>query len=701
LFVAAVVGCTNPSSEAKTDIDEQAIDGTLATTQQWMLDRAAAGPLNGDGSPECTATRIAPNFLLTALHCQMQLFVGKNVTFYSTGPGYNTTMTAKIVNVTNPPGTNWATDYYTDSNGQFADLAVVQLDRNIKTGAAATMQWAYPGSGSSGFKVGCGGLASGVSNTTGRLLAASDTLDSGDDSGGGFHTTHDQVDPGDSGGPFYYKNRILGTLWGTYAGTGGGTVARYTSVPAHLDWILGSIGYQWSGAPPVAHQAISGNVVENFATNSQRVCQYACEQHSDCVGYNFSTLSLPGICQTFNTFGGVSGSSTITSGLRFATRSSAKTGNPAAYARFDGVSSVVNHSTDNHVHEFYSSDGSNWNVGDLFAFASADDGSGMQPPAIAGKPSVFAIPTTPNRGGANSILYRTSFGQIIQIYTTASNPGWHWRNLTNSSVVLGGLDSTHLLATGDPKLYLRSDGTPAIVYRWYNEIWELAAVNGWTGTWTARSLTTAAGAPFTAGEPSAYVRADGLDAVVYRGSDANIYEIASSDGTSWGVGSLTGNAGKPAIAAGDPFGYVRVDGVDSVVFRGTNSDIWELYLQPGFNWQWGDLSSYSPTPLAAGNPVGYVRSDGTIAIVFRSVANDVIEITPGNSAHPWISNDLSVIAGGPSWAGIDASDPMPYVRSDGGNAVVFLDGMNHMRELSLHPTGWTGRDLTHDTGENP
>lgn len=202
----------------------------------------------------------------------------------------------------------------------------------------------------------------------------------------------------------------------------------------------------------------------------------------------------------------------------------------------------------------------------------------------------------------------------------------------------------------------------------------------------------------TAGEPAAYVRADGIDAVVSRAGDGNIYEISSGDGKSSGWGSLTGNAGIPGVAAGDPFGYVRVEGIDSVLFRGTNNDIWEVYLQPGYNWQWGDISSYSPTPPAAGNPTAYVRADGVDAILFRSTGGDIIEITPGNGA--WVSNDLSAW-GGSSWLGIAAGDPMPYVRTDGVNAVVFRDGANHARELSLHSQGWTVRDLTSDTGEGP
>jgi hypothetical protein len=48
-------------------------------------------------------------------------------------------------------------------------------------------------------------------------------------------------------------------------------------------------------------------------------------------------------------------------------------------------------------------------------------------------------------------------------------------------------------------------------------------------------------------------------------------------------------AGAPE-ASGDPAGYVRSDGTNSVVYRGTNKHIYELYLLAGA-WHFADLST--------------------------------------------------------------------------------------------------------------
>src|SRR5690606_35430921 len=127
------------------------------------------------------------------------------------------------------------------------------------------------------------------SNNSGVLRQRSDYTYSDDDSGGGFLTNQAGVNPGDSGGPFYYGNRVLGTLTGkildiVWRG-------RHTSVPHHLSWILSTIGYRWSGGPVQTGVLRSGTTQSILIGRPERVCQYACQHTSSCEAYNF----MPGL----------------------------------------------------------------------------------------------------------------------------------------------------------------------------------------------------------------------------------------------------------------------------------------------------------------------------------------------------------------------------------------------------------------------
>ena len=83
------------------------------------------------------------------------------------------------------------------------------------------------------------------------------------------------------GGSPTVTDRILGVLNAQLVGVSG----DYTSVPAHLDWILGQIGYAWTHG---ASQAVvrRGTGLQIFDEATERMCQYACD-HTACVAYNY------------------------------------------------------------------------------------------------------------------------------------------------------------------------------------------------------------------------------------------------------------------------------------------------------------------------------------------------------------------------------------------------------------------------------
>ena len=341
-------------------------------------------------------------------------------------------------------------------------------------------------------------------------------------------------------------------------------------------------------------------------------------------------------------------------------------GNPAAYARSDGASSVLHLDSANHIKELFLI-GPSWGHGDLTASAGA--------PAAAGNPAAYV-----RSDQVNSVVFRGADGHIRELFLLFGSGAWGVSDLT----AITGAPA----ASGDPSGYVRSDGVNAVVYRSNNgHIQELSIALG-SGHWGAGDLTALAGAPLAAGDPVGYARAGGTNSVVYRGVDGHIHELFL--GAGWGTGDLTALTGAVSTV-GNPSAHVRSDGVDSVVYRGTDNHIHELFFVPGRDWGTGDLTSLTGAAPAAGNPSAYTRADGIDAIVFRSTDNHVRELY---LAGGWGTGDLTALTGAPN----SVSDPRAYVRADGVSDVVFRSADSHVHELYFLPD-WRTADLTLASGE--
>jgi hypothetical protein len=209
--------------------------------------------------------------------------------------------------------------------------------------------------------------------------------------------------------------------------------------------------------------------------------------------------------------------------------------------------------------------------------------------------------------------------------------------------------------------------------------------------WHAGDLSTQAGAPAAdyRAQMAPYVRSDGVNAVVYKGLDNHIYELALyPDG--WGVGDLTAQVGAPLADFG-PAPYVRSDGFSAVVYKGFDNHIYELALYPD-GWGVGDLTAQFGAPPSAGTPTPYVRSDGFNAVVYSGSNGHIYEL--GLYADGWHAGDLTAQAGAPlPYGGFIGT---PYVRGDGINAVVYTGQNGHIYELYLYPRDgrWHYEDLT-------
>ena len=352
-----------------------------------------------------------------------------------------------------------------------------------------------------------------------------------------------------------------------------------------------------------------------------------------------------------------------------------------AYARSDKVNSVVFRGFDNHIYELFLRLGaSQWEFGgSLSTLAGA--------PAAAGHPAGYA-----RSDQINAVVYRGVDNHICELFLAA---GWRVNDL---SAIAGAP-----LAAGDPAAHVRHDRYNSVVYRGVdNHIyelflpWDAQAVFG-LFPWNFGDLSAITGAPLAAGNPAGYVRGDNANSVVYRGFDNHIYELSLPSGASaWNLSDLSARAGAPP-AQGDPAGYQRSDFVSSVVYRGFDNHIHELYLVLSATpaWHAEDLSAAAMKSLgswpedAAGDPAGYVCSDSVNSVVYRGVYNNVAEFSLPDGATAWKVGDLDTF-GAPLAAGV----PATYVRSDNVNSVLYRGVDNHIYEFFRLGPRWDFGDLS-------
>jgi hypothetical protein len=272
-------------------------------------------------------------------------------------------------------------------------------------------------------------------------------------------------------------------------------------------------------------------------------------------------------------------------------------------------------------------------------------------------------------------------------------PSRHWLALM-AAVSLACLAAQPAsIAASDLCAYHRSDNVNSVVLRGFDaRIYEFYLLSG-ASQWQVGELSTQAGALIgAAGPPACYVRSDKVNSVVYRGIDGHIYELWLS--SAWGIFDLSALTQAP-LAQGDPVAYVRRDQVSSVLYRGFDNHIYELYLPKDastllFPWNIGDLSVQAGAPPTAGNPVGYVRWDNVNSVVYRAFDSHIYELSLPSGAAAWSLTDLTAQARAPLAQG----DPATYVRV--GSFVVYRGFDSHIYQLSL-PDGnlfWTASDLS-------
>jgi hypothetical protein len=305
--------------------------------------------------------------------------------------------------------------------------------------------------------------------------------------------------------------------------------------------------------------------------------------------------------------------------------------------------------------------------------------------SVSGSESVTSLPQL---GLAPAVIYKTQDGHIHEIVLKGT---WQHRDLTTAA----GAPIIRLSNFSQPKAFQRSDGVSMVIYR--GEDFHIYAIylelsyqgNNWKEVWHWADLNDITGSPPAVSDPFGYVRSDGISTVVYIGSDDHIHELRLEGGWIWA--DLTAIASAPIPNGNyDVVAYVRGDGISTIVYTGfPDSHIYELRLENG--WKWADLTDLSGAPPQSSPLSAYVRSDGISTINFTAGSILKYRVQDLRLENGWICSDLTGLSGAP---GAGYYSPSGYVRSDGINAIVFENYETHkIYELRLD-NGWQYYELT-------
>jgi len=291
-----------------------------------------------------------------------------------------------------------------------------------------------------------------------------------------------------------------------------------------------------------------------------------------------------------------------------------------------GVHNIAYRDTSGRLHELWRDSATRTGTTNLTAVANALTAAG-NPYAYVDTNAVLEI-----------LLFRGSDGHVRSLY---------WSTGAVGHDNLGG-SAQAPKAVGDPVGYFTArSNTHHVIYRTgdghLHDLW-------WVGVEPVNyggNLTGAISAPRAAGDPSAFVNANGDNIVVYRSTDGQILGLYWKDGPS-GLDHLSGVAGTP-LAAGDPFAYYTPhDDTHQVVYRGRDGHLYELYwpgVAPVSGW---DLTGLSGAPAATGNPTAYYSAGtNTKHVMYRSADGRLHEIwwVPGGGTPAHV--DLTTFAGAP------------------------------------------------------
>ena len=330
---------------------------------------------------------------------------------------------------------------------------------------------------------------------------------------------------------------------------------------------------------------------------------------------------------------------------------------PRPYVRSDGRSSVVSYSRVNDRIRELALEPGGWKHYDLQGLASGSPAEGHTP-----------VPYV-RSDGVSAVVYLSRAGQIHELTLDAG--GWQHHNLSTVTGAPFALD----WALG---AYVRGDGVSAVVYRGLgHHIHELTLADG---IWTHADLTLLTGAATPGvfdGELCAFARGDGVSSVVYISGDGKVRQFRLATNGGWASQQLTGDAGEPKAALQGLAAFVRTDGVNAIVYRGEDQHLYELTQDSGGEFAvLNDLTAITGAAPATGHVHAYNRADGTSTVIYEGPNFHIHELALEGVS--WSHRDLTART-----ASVPGLQPYGYVRSDGATAIVYYDINNHVRQLTL------------------
>ena len=310
---------------------------------------------------------------------------------------------------------------------------------------------------------------------------------------------------------------------------------------------------------------------------------------------------------------------------------------------------------------------------------------------LGGSASAGASPWGYKRSdNADAVLFVDENRNVTEIIVPSSGP------VTVTNFALYGAPAADLDTPNLPDVigYVRSDNRSAVVYRSGGEIIEILSNFGQTPKWQVSSLTVRSGTAMRVGKGSAfpYVRTDGVNDIIYVGTDNHIREMWKQGSAEWAEGDLSVAVGDVSAAASSPWGYQRSDGYNAVVFVDTAGYLREFALKPGspctptFSWCAGPLPANGASQ--AFRPSGYARGDGINTVVYRTETNKIRELALVSGA--WQDSQFVLPAN------VEADSEPFGVRPPVGLGSVLFKGKNlvngNVQAVQLYlpnSSGWT------------